>query len=328
MEAILVDDPMIFHENLYVVNSHLDTILRVVNEELDIREATGVWHVDVPRIKAGGVDLLVFAIYLESQYLPDRARERTEQLLTAIKKLVESSSDLELVLDPEDFERIKAEGKIGIMIAIEGADGITSVEDVHKFYREGVRMISFTWNYGNQLADGVKEEKPGGLTELGKACLAAMNELGVIVDVSHLAEPGFWDVIKYSSAPIIASHSNARALASHPRNLTDEQLLAIKDKGGMVGLCYEPWFLKDGGQGVTIADIVKHYSYISDLIGSDRVGLGTDFDGIGNVPAGMEDIAKTPELTKALLTEGVSAEDVRLVMGENFLRLFKQIMDK
>lgn len=326
MKTIMPKDVQQFHESLYVVNSHLDSILQVLNHDLNYLESTGCWHSDLPRIKAGGVDLLVFAIYVEPKYIPERAKERTTQMLNAIKELVQASSELELVLCAADLDRIRAAGKIGIMIAIEGADGIQKLEDLTEFYHQGVRMLSFTWNYGNLLADGVKEKNPRGLTELGKECLALMNELGIIVDLSHLAEPGFWDVIKYSKSPVIASHSNARALASHPRNLTDEQLVAIKDSGGVVGLCYEPWFLRDGGKNVTIDDIVRHYAYMAELIGSQAVGLGTDFDGIQVTPKGMEDIAQTPFLTKELLARGISKADVKLVMGENFSRIFQQII--
>lgn len=327
MQALVSDDVKRFHEGLYVVNAHLDSILRIVNHKLNYLESTGCWHSDLPRIKAGGVDLLVMAIYLEPKYIPDQVKERTEEMLTAIKELIQSSEEFELVLSAADLMRIKALGKIGILIAIEGADSIQEIEDLYRLYHQGVRMLSFTWNYGNLLADGVKEKDPGGLTDLGRACLTVMNELGIIVDLSHLAEPGFWDVIKYSKAPVIASHSNARSLASHPRNLTDEQLLAIKATGGVVGLCYEPWFLRDGGKHVSLDDIIRHYQYMAELIGSESLGLGTDFDGIRETPIGMEDISKTPFLTKELLARGISREDVRLVMGENFLRIFQQILD-
>ncbi|AZR72587.1 hypothetical protein BBF96_03805 [Anoxybacter fermentans] len=318
-------DYLTLHKELFVVNAHLDSILSIVNGRLDYTIRNNRGHSDIPRIREGGVDLLVFAVYVEQHYKPEGALKRTMELIDAIYQLVDSSPDLELVLTAKDVERIRQEGKIGILLAIEGADGVMNIGCLRNFYRLGVRLITLTWSNSNLLAAGVDEEKGWGLTNFGRECLEEMNDLGIIVDVSHLALEGFWDVIKLSKAPIVASHSNARAICNHRRNLTDEQLLALKENGGVIGLCYAPGHLREGG-GADVDDIFKHLYYIKDLIGIDHVGLGTDFDGIVEAPRGMEDISKTPLITKRMLEEGFSREDIAKVMGENFLRVIKQVL--
>lgn len=325
MVAKFRDNAVLFHDSLYIINAHVDAPLRLVDEKLNYLQRNNIWHTDLPRIREGGVDVLVFAIYIDPKYTYDQALERANLMLDTIIKLINSSPEMEVILTSDDFARIKAAEKVGILIGLEGADPIQDTKTLYQFYKAGVRLIGLTWNYGNKIADGVKEKNPQGLTPFGIECIRIMNELGIIIDLSHIAEPGFWDVIKYSDAPIIVSHSNARSLTKHPRNLTDDQLNALKEKDGVVGLCYEPWFLREGGQNASIQDILQHYFYIKNLIGDEHIGLGTDFDGIKTVPKDMEDISRTSNLTKELLAQGVSQAEIRLLMGENFLRVFKKI---
>lgn len=313
------------HKELFVVNAHLDSMLTVMDVGLDYTIRNQIWHSDIPRIREGGVDLLVFAVWVDDHFKPEGALKRTMEMIDGIYQLVDSTQELELVFNAEDIERVRNEGKIGIMIAIEGADGIMNIGCLRNFYRLGVRLITLTWNNSNLLAVGVEETNGGGLTNFGRECVEEMNDLGIIVDISHISPQGFWDVINLSKDPIIASHSNAKALCSHRRNLTDEQLLALKDNGGVVGLCYAPSFLRDGG-GADIGDIFKHLHYMKDLIGVEHLGLGTDFDGIDTAPAGMEDISKTPLMTKGMLEAGYSKGEIAKVMGESFLRVMKQVL--
>lgn len=318
-------DYQMLHKQLFVVNAHLDSILNIVDKNLDYTIRNTIGHSDIPRIKEGGVDLLVFAIYVEEFYKPEGALKRTMELIDAIHRLIDSSPELEMVLTAEDIERVRREGKIGILMAIEGADGVMNIGCLRNFYRLGVRLVTITWSNNNLLADGVNEDNGGGLTNFGRQCLEEMNDLGIIVDVSHIAPAGFWDVIKLSKAPIVASHSNAKALCSHRRNLTDEQLLALKENDGVVGLCWAPSFLRNGGNA-DLEDIFKHLTYIKDMIGIDHLGIGTDWDGILSVPKGMEDITKTPLLTKGMLERGFSEAEIAKVMGESFVRLMKQVL--
>ncbi len=321
------DDFKALHNQLYIINSHLDSIMPIYDENYDYTKRNECWHSDIPRIREGGVDLLVFAIFAYHPDYKERLRERTYEMLEKIKLLTNSASELKLVTNPLEIEQAKAEGKIGILVGIEGAYSIKSLDDIRDLYLKGVRLIGLTWNHANLIADGVGVENPKGLTDFGIEALTLMNELGIIVDLSHLAPAGFWDVMKYTKSPVIASHSNAKALCGHKRNLTDEQLLAIKENGGVVGVCHAPGFLRDDGKA-TIDDIFEHLLYMRDLIGIDHIGLGTDFDGITRTPIGMEDISKTPLITKGLLERGFSEEEIRKVMGENFKRVFTQIMSE
>lgn len=318
-------DYLALHKELFVVNAHYDSILEIVQKKLDYGKRNAVCHTDIPRLREGGVDLVVFAIYVEEHYKPEAALKQTMALIDAVYRTVAAHPELELVLTAADIDWVRQNGKIGVLMAIEGADGVMNMGCLRNFYRLGVRLMTLTWNYGNLLAVGVAEENDGGLTNFGRECIEEMNALGMIIDISHIAPKGFWDVLRLSKSPVIASHSNAKALCSHRRNLTDEQLLALKEKGGVVGLCYAPNFLCDGGDA-GIDDICRHLDYIKNLIGSEHLGLGTDWDGILRVPTGMEDVAKTPLLTKWMLENGYSRREIAGVMGESFVRLMKEVL--
>lgn len=318
-------DYLALHKELFVVNAHYDSILEIMNKKLDYGKRNEIGHTDIPRLREGGVDFVVFAIYVEEIYKPEAALKQTMAMIDAIYQTVEANPELELVFTASDIERVRQNGKIGVLMAIEGADGVMNIGCLRNFYRLGVRLMTLTWNYSNLLAVGVGEDNDGGLTNFGRQCIEEMNDLGMIIDISHIAPKGFWDVIQLSKSPIVASHSNAKALCSHRRNLTDEQLLALKENNGVVGLCYAPTFLRNGG-GADLEDIYRHLDYIKNLIGTEYLGLGTDWDGIINVPKGMEDITKTPLVTKWMLENGYSREEIANVMGESFVRLMKQVL--
>ena len=313
------------HNDLFVVNAHLDSIMHIVDEDYDYTIGNKKWHSDIPRIKEGGVDLIVLAVYIDEHFKPDSALRRAMEMLDAGNQLIEKSPELELVLTGEDIQRVKDEGKIGVMLALEGADPILNIGTLRNFYRLGIRLMTITWSYSNLLAAGVAEKHGWGLTDFGRECIEEMNRLGMIIDVSHLHPKGFWDIIELSKDPIVASHSNAKAVTDHPRNLTDKQLEAIKDSGGVVGLCYSGNHLKKGGNA-SIDDIFKHLHHIKETIGIEHIGLGTDFDGIGTPPAGQEDISKNPLITKRLLEEGFGRGEIENIMGQNFVRVIKEVL--
>lgn len=318
-------DYLALHQKLFVVNAHYDSILGIMQNRIDYGKRNGIGHTDIPRLREGGVDFVVFAIYVEEHFKPEAALKQTMAMIDAIHQTVETHPELELILTGQDIDRVRQNGKIGVMMAIEGADGVMNMGCLRNFYRLGVRLMTLTWNYSNLLAVGVAEENDGGLTNFGRECIEEMNDLGMIIDVSHIAPKGFWDVLQLSKAPIVASHSNAKSLCSHRRNLTDEQLLALKENGGVVGLCYAPSFLRNGGNA-EIGDIYKHLDYIQNLIGTEHLGLGTDWDGIKSVPKGMEDVSKTPLITQWMLEHGYTREEIANVMGESFVRLMKQVL--
>jgi len=155
--------------------------------------------------------------------------------------------------------------------------------------------------------------------------LELMDELGIIVDVSHLSESCFWDLVENHKKTIIASHSDCKALCNHPRNLTDEQLKAIAEKNGVIGINFYPRFLVKEGKA-TVDDLIKHIEHIEKTIGINHIGLGSDFDGIPSTPVGLEDVSKLPNLTAKLLEHGYSKKDIKKILGENFLRVIREIV--
>jgi membrane dipeptidase len=195
------------------------------------------------------------------------------------------------------------------------------------FYRLGVRMLSFAWNYRTPFADGLKAKRSvSKLPELGVEALEEMGRLGMLFDVSHLADSVFWDVVDVMKGPFIASHSNARAICNHERNCDDDMIKAIADHGGVIGMNYAPAFVKQGGKGATVEHLVDHVDHIVRLVGSDYVGLGSDFDGIGPPPEGIETVDKTPNITRVLVKRGYSDEDILKILGGNHMRVFKEVI--
>ncbi|MGB4373636.1 MAG: dipeptidase, partial [Halanaerobiales bacterium] len=249
----------------------------------------------------------------------------TLELIDRFHNLIESSQELQLIKDLEDIESLLENDKIGALLAIEGGEGIFSESALRILYRLDVRMIALTWNQRNQLADGIGElETNGGLTTLGKKILSAMEELGIILDVSHLAPAGFWDIVKIAKKPFLASHSNVLNVCNNKRNLDDEQLKAIAENKGLIGLNFAPAFLvKD--KKADISDVIRHIDYIRDLVGIENIVLGTDYDGIDNTPKGLEDLGKLDNLKEELLRRNYSLQEIEQIFILNWLNFFRRI---
>jgi membrane dipeptidase len=278
----------------------------------------------------------------------------------------------------EDIRRAHRQKKLAALMGIEGGHSIAN--DMHllrDFYRLGVRYMTLSWSNTNEWADSSgdlddpKIEHHDGLTDFGKQIVLEMNRLGMIVDVSHVADKTFWDVIATSKAPVIASHSSARALTNAPRNMTDDMLRAMTKNGGVVQVNFFDGFIdetyrqaiaaqrkdeeaavqsyldKCKAEGKTVAfvevdrierewlskiprpplkSLIDHIDHIAKVAGIDHVGLGSDFDGVsGATPAGIDSAADLPKITQALLDRGYSGEDIRKILGGNFLRAFSQV---
>jgi len=222
----------------------------------------------------------------------------------------------------------KKAGKVCGLLSLEGAEPLMGdIALLRVYYRLGMRMLSFAWNYRTPFADGLGAKRSESkLPELGVQALEEMGRLGIVFDVSHLCDSVFWDVADVMKGPFIASHSNARALCSHARNCTDDMIKAIADHGGVLGMNYAPQFIVDGGENVTVMDMVDHIDHIVKLVGPDHVGLGSDFDGIGPPPKGIETVDQTPNVTRELVKRGYSDEDIMKILGGNHLRVFKEVI--
>jgi len=305
-----------------VVDLHCDTILDVQagRRRLDQRSTQG--HVDLPRLREGGVDVQVFAMYVAPRFAA-RGQARARELMNAFHAVVRANaSQIVHATTVADIERAQREGKVAAVMSIENGDALgADVAVLEEFYRQGVRMMGLTWNPSNALGDGALGRQHDGLTDLGRSVLRRMEELGVVVDVSHLSEQSFWDALRSTRGPIIASHSNAAALHMHPRNLTDEQLRAIAQRGGVVGVNFYAGFLG----AATLDRVLDHIDYLAKVMGVDHVALGSDYDGIPQAPAGLEDVSKLPKLTAGLQRRGYTTEQIHKILGSNALRVFRQV---
>ncbi len=310
----------------FIIDGHIDTVLNMFDSNYNFTSYNPDFHVDLPRLKKMKIGIEIFAVYVEEKYKPYYAVERTIQLIDKFYQLLDSSNEIEIIKDYEDINRLSNSNKIGAILAIEGGDGVFDLSALRTFYKLGVRLITLTWNNRNHIADGVSESQTGGgLTKYGKNMVREMNKIGMIVDVSHISPGGFWDTIKICNKCPVASHSNAKTICNVPRNLADEQIIALAEKDGIIGINFCPSFLNKSGNA-DIKDVIKHINYIKGLVGIDYIGLGTDFDGIKNTPTGLNDISDIFKLKKELKKNGFSAKDIAKLFQKNWLRIFKEVI--
>ncbi|MDX1436715.1 MAG: dipeptidase, partial [Anaerolineales bacterium] len=292
-----------------VFDGHNDTVLNLHQKERgqgrNFFEESQIGHIDLPRARKGGLGGGFFAMFaptekrdpgawptdeLQPTVDPDHALKYTISLAARFLNLVrEAGGQVALVKTADDLEACLRDGVLAMVMHIEGAEAIDpGLDSLYVFHGAGLRSIGPVWSRPNIFGTGVPFSFPGspdigpGLTEEGKALVRACNRLGVLVDVSHLNEKGFWDIARISDAPLVATHSNAHAISASPRNLTDKQLDAIGESGGIVGVNFHVSFLRPDGQKdveTPLADIRRHAQYIADRIGIEHVGLGSDFDG-------------------------------------------------
>lgn len=322
------------HRRALVIDTHCDSILDHVNGERNLGERSSKHHLDLPRLIEAGVRAQFMACYIEPEYKPERGLARVLTLIDGIYRLVEENASLAAIArTASDLREFADSGRVSIVISVEGGEalGAGKIQDLlaalRMIHRLGVRCLSLTWNERNLLADGVGESPTrGGLTEAGVAVVQEMNRLGMIVDVSHLSEAGFWHLIEISRQPVIASHSNAMALCEHKRNLTDDQIRHLARRGGVVGITFATPFLDREPARATLERVVDHIEYIANLVGIDHVGIGSDFDGIDNTPVGLRDVTSLPMLTRSLLRRGFSQEQVHQILGGNHFRLFQEVV--
>jgi membrane dipeptidase len=334
------------HSESLVVDTHNDTILDLVTvppflytegmipkERRKLGERSEIGQIDLPRIKDGGINCLFFAMYVSPQY--NARLRRLVQMLDAFHSEIEKNSN-QIVLATTYPEVIDAANndKVAAILSVEGGEPLEGDLGVLRMlYKLGVRSLTLTHFPRNELADGSGADSSSHLTNFGSMVVEEMNELGMLVDISHINETGFWDVIELSKDPIIASHSNCKALCSHHRNLTDEQIKAMAEKGGVLNLSFCGGFIKNGvGFGspdslrkVTINDWLDHLDHAVNLVGTDHVGVGSDFDGGCGFP-GMDDISKVPDITRGMIARGYSNNEIEKILGGNNLRVMSSIL--
>jgi len=298
----------------------------------------------VPKMKKGGIDIRIVAIFSDSQYLPELALRKGLDIIATLYTEMDESPGSVLCRNYYDIIKTKEGNKAGLILGMEGSEPLgADVQLLRIFYTLGLRVLGFTHARRTYLADGSflspkKTGQAGGLTDLGLTFLEEAQKMGILVDVSHLNDPGFWDVIEFSRAPVVATHSNCRALNNHPRNLTDDQIRAVADSGGVIGVNACSLFVEPND----LEHLVGHIDHIVNVGGVEHAGIGPDFNnylvrcmqGGGNAQllfegampvkglAGDEDV---PRIAEELAKLGYRPGEIDLIMGENFLRVFKDI---
>lgn len=295
------------------------------------------YHKD--KLKEGGIEGSIFVIWVDPPNDADPVF-RTKQIKTAIKKEMSESSDFVVVHNYKEMMKARKEGKFYIIIGIEGLSAIgEDIDKINEYYDFGARHAMLTWNEQNMLATGVQGDPSRGLTEAGKRAVKRIQDLHMLMDVSHINEKSFWDVLDITTGPIIASHSNAKALTPASRNLTDDQLLKIRDTGGLVGINSFNLFVSQNIEEQTIENLVKHIVYICDKIGPEHVGFGFDFfeflstesmasysDQDTSYTVGFEDCRKVPYLIELLKKEGFTNDELEMISYKNWHNLIKKVI--
>ena len=340
------------HQRIFTIDSHTDTPMYFsYGIDIGIENPTillnlpkmGVTNegkqakynikVDIPKMRDGLLDAVFMVAYIQQGKRNEaglkKAVSQTESLLRQIKKQIEKNSDkVALACSEEDLAKNKAAGKKSIFLGIENGYGIgKDLSNLEKFKNEGVSYITLSHNGDNDICDsaiGKNEHK--GLSEFGKEVIREMNRLGLMIDLSHTSEKTSFDVLKLSSKPVIFSHSSAKALCDHPRNVSDKLMKALAENRGVIQICLYPGFIKKGGNA-SLKDAVDHIDHIVKTIGIDYVGIGSDFDGGGGLK-GLQAVNEYPQLTMELLRRGYSEEDIAKIWGGNLLRVLKELKIK
>jgi len=352
------------HFSSIVLDTHIDVTPKLQTSwKFDEEHKDG--HIDLPRMRKGGLNALFFSIYMAGTVTGPKAVNDAIERIAAVHRLAEQVPDqVALCVTADDVRKAHKHGKIAALMGMEGGHMINNSLAVLRMYAElGVRYLTLTHSVNVDWADSSGDQpKHNGLTDFGKDVVRELNRLGVMVDISHVADKTFWDAIEVSKAPMIASHSSCRAISGHARNMTDDMIKALAAKGGVIQINYLDQFIDDdlfqysqksqplmrelqqkypGRENLdrrreevakqfgpapkaSWEKIVEHIDHAVKLVGADHVGLGSDFDG-GSMPVGMEDCTQLPKITEALMRKGYSTSDIKKILGENTLRLLSDV---
>jgi len=356
---------MNFHQECLVVDGHTDVPSRLWEAPANLSQRLSDRHVDLPRLREGGVDALVFALYVPASLDPERGWEHALKLYEISEKAL-IPGQLVQVASADDLQRAAGRGEVAVLFGLENGRPLEVPGALDHCARIGIRYVTLTHMATHEWCDASTDEpRHGGLSMEGEALVWRMSRLGILPDVSHVSDRAVSHVLDVSPGPVIASHSSSRAICDHPRNLPDDLVREIAREGGLVMANSYPAFVgpeasKADGERmkelrpqleateeeylrdpqkmwkeqarlldehplpkVPLATFVDHVIRLIDLGGEEHVGIGTDFDGIPDVLEGLEDVSKFPALTDALLARGVDKAGVKLILGDNFLRVLR-----
>lgn len=343
-QAALYDETKRLHHRILTLDTHCDTpMLFPQGIRFDRRDKTAL--VDLHKMTEGSLDATIMVAYLPQpkqgetftsivrKEYPSLAELKdatpkgyADMIFDKIEAIVASNqSYISLARTPSELFANKRQGRKSIMLGIENGLALEGdIANVEYFARRGIVYITLCHNGDNDICDSAKGcATHNGVSQFGEKVIAEMNRLGIMVDMSHAGEKSFYDALDISSKPIVCSHSSARSLCDHPRNLTDDQMRQLARKGGVAQITLYPGFLRTVGKA-SIEDALQHLDHAIDIMGIDHVGLGTDFDGDGGVP-GIADASEIMNFTRSLLIRRFSADDIQRIMGGNFVRVMKEI---
>jgi len=330
------------HERILTVDTHVDTptIFTLRDQDFDLSVRHDPYEtstkVDYPRMQDGGLDAIFFAAFVwQRERTPDgnaNAIQEAQEMLDGIHDNLELYPDMaELALTPDDAYRLEKDGKRAIFICIENGYAIgNDLSLIEEYYNQGVRYMGLCHFSNNDICDSATDpEGPehNGLSDFGREVVSEMNRLGMMVDVSHISDEAFYDVLEVSTTPVIASHSGTRAIHDYPRHMNDDMLKKLAENGGVIQVLFmyviEP-DPQDPQKLATVVDVVDHIDHIVEVTGINHVGIGSDFDGGGEVE-GCFDVSQMTNITIELVKRGYSEEHIRKIWGGNFMRVFKEV---
>ena len=319
------------HSRLLTLDTHCDTPMKF-DQQIRFDQRDSRILVDLHKMTEGHLDATIMVAYLRQMERDKASLEaafvKAERLLTEIEAMVAQNADsVGIAYTPDDLYRLKREGRRALMLGIENGYAIgDNPKRIEHFRQRGVVYMTLCHNGDNDLCDSARgNAEHGGLSDFGRRVIGEMNRVGMMVDLSHAAESSFYQAIEASRTPIVCSHSSARALCDHPRNLTDDQLRALASSGGVAQVCLYDGFLRKEG-GATIDDAVRHIKHMVQVAGIDHVGIGTDFDGDGGI-IGCADASEAINLTRRLRAEGFTEQDIEKLWGGNFLRVMRIVQE-
>lgn len=359
-------DALRIHYNAIVIDGHIDTPTLMTDKgyDLDARHLSRVGHVDLPRMYEGGLDAAFFSIYVPvSLGESAAAARRARRMIDEVKRQVEASSDsVAMAYSAEDVRRITRSGRKAALLGLESGHALMASPDTLKaLYGAGVRYVTLTHVNSHSWAESSQSPaRIGGLSDLGRQMVRRMNEVGVIVDLSHVSDSTFYDALSVSSAPVMLSHTSARELVDNVRNVDDDMLRALAKNGGIIMInFFDPVvngrlsdslmaevYRRMGGRnaslnnmwnviyqlknerglaGATLKDVIDHIDHAAKVAGIDHVGLGSDFDGVFDLPDGLQDVTRLPWITYELLKRGYTEEELYKILGGNVLRVMEEV---
>ena len=352
-----------------IVDTHIDVPYRLEEKYENVAEATASGDFDYPRADAGGLDVAFMSIYIPaSKQDGDEAKALADKLIDDLEKIAEASPKKFVMIDAADAAAKIAGGKrIGFALGMENGAPVRTLEDLEHFYERGIRYITLTHSKSNHISDSSYDvdHQWHGLSEFGKQLIPAMNRVGMLVDISHVSDEAFWQALELSEVPLIATHSSARRFTpGFERNMSDDMIRALAEKGGVIAINFgstfvteranaysaeyssyrDEWLKAEGLEDddvagkafyagyraahpfpyATLDDVLDHFDHVVKIVGIDHVGIGSDYDGVGDsLPVELKSVADYPRLVQGLMDRGYSEKDIRKVLGGNTMRVWR-----